>query len=111
VRLDLAQADDAPKLDLRVERVGLVLPDPATMISREEGGPVVSDALPIPTALIATPAPLPTAPAVSSPPVVVMGEPSPARPSSPAWVPLVTVLIVAFAACVMLLIQRQRGAR
>jgi hypothetical protein len=111
VRLDLAQAGDAPSLDLRVERDGLVLPDPATMITREEGGPVVSAASPIPTAALATPAPLPTAPAASGLPAVVVGEPVVARPSSPAWVSWVTVLIIAFATGVMLLIQRRRDAR
>ena len=111
VRLDLDQAGDAPRLDLRVERDGLVLPDPATMITREEGGPVVSAASPIPTAALATPASLPTAPAASGLPVVVVDEPAATQPSSPTWVPWLTVLIIAFAAGVMLLIQRRRDAR
>lgn len=111
VRLDLGQAGDAPSLDLRVERDGLVLPDPATMITREEGGPVVSEASLIPTAALATPAPLPPSPVARGLPVVVDDAPVAARPSSPAWVPWVTVLIIAFAAGVMLLIQRRRDAR
>lgn len=111
VRLDLAQAGETPSLDLRVERDGLVLPDPATMITREEGGPVVSAAPPIPTAALATPAPLPTAPVAGGLPTVVVGEPAEARPGSPAWVPWITVLIVAVAAGVMRFIQRRRDAR
>jgi hypothetical protein len=111
VRLDLAQAGETPSLDLRVERDGLVLPDPATMITREEGGPVVAEASPIPTAALATPAPLPTAPAAGALPAVVVGEPAEARPSSPSWVPWLTVLIVAVAAGVLRVIQRRRDAR
>lgn len=111
VRLDLAQAGETPRLDLRVERDGLVLPDPVTMITREEGGPDVSEAPPIPTAALATPALLPTAPAASDLPTVVMGDPVEARPSSSVWVPWITVLIVAVAAGVMRLIQRRRDAR
>lgn len=111
VRLDLGQAADAPRLDLRVERDGLVLPDPATMITREEGGPVVGSAPPIPTAALATPAPLTTAPVGSSLPVVSDAEPVAARPSSPAWVPWITVLIIAFAAGVLRLVQRRRNAQ
>ena len=110
VRLDFGQAGDAPNLDLRVERDGLVLPDPATMITREEGGPVVDETSPIPTAVLATPASLPTAPIASGLPVVINEEPV-ARQSSPAWVPWLTVLIIAFAAGVMLFIQRRRDAR
>jgi hypothetical protein len=109
VRLDLNQAGDAPILDLRVERDGLVLPNPATMLTREEGGPVVSEASPFPTAALATPAPLPTAPTVSGLPVV--GELAAARPTSPVWVPWITVLIIAIAAGVMLLIQSRRAPR
>jgi len=112
VRLDLGQAGAAPRLDLRVERDGLVLPDPATMITREEGGPVVGVREPtIPTAALATPVPLPTAPAVPGLPVAGVGEPATAEPRQPAWVPWATVLIIAFAAGVMRLVQRWRNAQ
>lgn len=111
VRLDLAQAGETSSLDLRVERDGLVLPDPATMITREEGGPDVGEASPIPTAALATPAPLPTAPAAGDLPAVVVGEPAEDRPRSPVWVPWITVLIVVVAAGVLRFIQRRRDAR
>ena len=111
VQLDLGQAGAAPRLDLRVELDGLVLPDPATMIAREEGGPIVSDASPFPTAVLATPAPLPTNEIAVDRPAVVDDKPATAQPNNPAWVPWVTVLIVAFAAGVMLLIQRRKDAR
>ncbi len=111
VRLDLAQEGEISSLDLRVERDGLVLPDPATMITREEGGPNVGEASPIPTAALATPAPLPIAPAAGDLPAVIVSEPTEARPSSPVWVPWITVLIIAVAAGVMRLIQRRRDAR
>ncbi|NJK32209.1 MAG: hypothetical protein HC927_07270, partial [Deltaproteobacteria bacterium] len=39
VRFDLSQANVTATLDLRVDHDGLVLPDPATMISLEQGGP------------------------------------------------------------------------
>jgi hypothetical protein len=109
VRLDLGQADGSPQLTLRVERDGLVLPDPATMLSLEEGGPVVTDAFPFPTALLATPAPLPTAGASTG--VVAVGQSTPPAERRDRWVPLVTVLLIAVAAGVMLLVQRRRDAR
>lgn len=111
VRLDLEQRKGELRFDLRVEHDGLVLPDPATMITREEGGPVVGSASPIPTAVLATPAPLPTTPAASDLPALVDPAPAATQPSSGAWVPWVTALIIAFAAGVMLLIQRRRDVR
>ncbi|NTU78138.1 MAG: carboxypeptidase regulatory-like domain-containing protein [Chloroflexales bacterium] len=108
VRLDLGQADGLPRLTLRVERDGLVLPDPATMLSLEEGGPLVERA-PLPTAAIATPAPLPAAGASTG--VVAIGQPTPPAERRDSWVPLVTVLLIAVAAGVMLLVQRRRDAR
>jgi hypothetical protein len=42
VRVDLGQASQPLTLDLRVERDGLVLPDPATMLTLEEGGPLIT---------------------------------------------------------------------
>lgn len=107
VRLDLAQGSGTTTLNLRVERDGLVLPDPATMLSLEEGGPVVESAVPIPTALLATPAPLPTAPSTG---VISVGRPiQPAEERGTGWAPLATVLVVALAAGVMRLVQRRRN--
>lgn len=109
VRLDLGQGSGATVLDLRVERDGLVLPDPATMISLEEGGQVVEDTVPFPTALLATPAPLPTTSASAS--VVSVSQPPPAgEERRDGWVPLATVLIVALAAGLMVLVQHRRDA-
>jgi hypothetical protein len=109
VRLDLGQGGGAFQLDLRVERDGLVLPDPATMLTLEEGGPLVEDAAPAPTALLATPAPLPTAAPRTG--VVRVGQPrQPDAERRDGWVPLVTVLLVALAAGVLLLVQRRRNA-
>jgi hypothetical protein len=109
VRLDLGEAEGAPFLDLRVERDGLVLPDPATMLALEDGGPTAVDAVPLPTALIATPAPLPTFPAPASTGVVSVSEPRGEEPHE-GWVPLVTALLVTVAAGVMLVIRRRGEA-
>jgi len=112
VRLDLAQHGQLVTLDLRVDHDGLVLPDPATMLTLEQGGPIAETAPAIPTTLLATPAPLPTA-AVSATPATV-GDLGPAQPRAPRrdrWVPWMTVLIIAFAAGVMRLVQRRRAAR
>jgi hypothetical protein len=111
VRLDLSQATREPQLALRVERDGLVLPDPATMLALEEGGAVVEEAAPFPTALLATPAPLPTAATVSTPLAVVADRQNDGEPPRPVWVPWLTVLIIAFAFGVLRLLQRWRGSR
>jgi hypothetical protein len=108
VRLDLSLGARAGGLDLRVERDGLVLPDPATMLTLEEGGPIVEEAVPLPTAVIATPAPLPTT-SVGGMGAVTVGSAG-AESRGAGWVPWVSVLIIAFAAGVMLLIQRRRDA-
>jgi len=109
VRLDLGQGSGSVVLNLRVERDGLVLPDPATMLTLEEGGPVVEDSLPVPTAFVATPAPLPTPASASD--VVSVGQPTqPGDKRRDGWVPLATVLVVALAAGVMLLVQHRRNA-
>jgi hypothetical protein len=109
VRLDLGQGSGTTVLDLRVERDGLVLPDPATMISLEEGGPVVEDTGPIPTALLATPASLPST--SHSTDVIRVGRPvQPAEERRAGWAPLVTVLVVALAAGALMLVQRRRNA-
>ena len=109
VRLDLGQARGESGLDLRVERDGLVLPDPATMLTLEEGGPVVEQAAPLPTAVVATPAPLPTTAATDTS-TVSSGAPPPA-PRGATWAAWLSVLIIAFTAGLMLLIQRRRNAR
>jgi len=109
VRLDLGQGSGSAVLNLRVERDGLVLPDPATMLSLEEGGPVVEDSLPFPTAFLATPAPLPSTATASG--VISVGQPAPPQADRRnGWVPLATVLVVALAAGVMLLVQHRRNA-
>ena len=108
VRVVLDTSDAPLTLDLRAERDGLVLPDPATMLSLEEGGPIVVDTSPIPTAAIATPAPLPTSPRTAITPASTTTDDE--APPHAGWVPLVTVLIVAVAAGVMVLIQRRRSA-
>lgn len=108
VRLDLAQGSGTTTLNLRVERDGLVLPDPATMLSLEEGGAVVEDGVSVPTALLATPAPLPTT--TPSTGVVSVGQPiQPGEERRAGWAPLATVLVVALAAGVMRLVQRRRN--
>lgn len=112
MRLDLGQGDDPVVLNLRVERDGLVLPDPATMLTLEEGGPVVGTAPAIATAVLATPAPLPTT-ASSAVPVAVGDDATPqtSAPRRDGWVPWVTVLIVALAAGVLRLLQQRRAAQ
>lgn len=111
VRLALDQVATPPTLDLRVERDGLVLPDPATMLTLEMGGPVVNAAVPFATATLATPVPLATSAAGEASASVVVGtNQEEARPAA-SWVPLLSVLIIVVAAGVMLLIQRRRAAR
>lgn len=112
VRLALDLAATPATLDLRAERDGLVLPDPATMLTLEQGGPIVETTEPFPTAALATPAPLPTpATGGADTAVVVVGAPGEAERPAAGWVPLVTVLIIVVAAAVMLLIQRRRASR
>jgi hypothetical protein len=108
VRVVLDTSDAPLTLDLGAERDGLVLPDPATMLSLEEGGPIVVETSPIPTAAIATPAPLPTSPRTTITPASTTAADD--APPYASWVPLVTVLIVAVAAVVLMLIQRRRSA-
>jgi len=110
VRIVLTPGTEPTVLDLRAEREGLVLPDPATMITREEGGPLVVDAPLLPTAAIATPAPLPTAPRVNAATTVMVGAVPAEAPRHAGWVPLATVLIIGVAAGVMLHIQRRRSS-
>lgn len=112
VRLDLRQLEQPATLDLRVERDGLVLPDPTTMLSLEQGGPAVETAPAISTAILATPAALPTTATTSVPAAAY--EDTASRTSAPRrddWIPWVTVLIVALAAAVLRLVQRRRDAR
>jgi hypothetical protein len=110
VRVDLGQAPQPATLDLRVERDGLVLPNPATMLMLEEGGALVVESEPIPTAALATPAPLPSTASTAPQVVVGVGAPPSEAPRRAGWAPLVTLLVIALAAGVMLLIQRRRSA-
>jgi hypothetical protein len=108
VRVDLDQAALPLTLNLRAERDGLVLPDPATMLSLEEGGPLVSEPVPFPTAVIATPAPLPTTGRTAITPDTT-ASPESTPPPQADWVPPVTVLILVVAACVLRLVQKLRS--
>jgi hypothetical protein len=110
LRLELS--DDMANLDLRVERDGLVLPDPATMLTLEDGGPLVGPATPLPTVVLATPALLLTVPEDASVGVVSIGAtPEAEQPRHDGWVAPVTLLLIAAAACVLRLIQQLRSTR
>jgi hypothetical protein len=114
VRMDLSQAIGVPVLDLGVERDGLVLPDPRTMMSLEEGGPTVAAIDLLPTALLATPAPLPTTSLVISATAGVVrvdGVAATGEPAHDSWVPLATALVIVVALVVMRVVQRRRSAR
>jgi hypothetical protein len=104
LRVDLRLSAGQTALDLRVEPDGLVLPDPASMLALEEGGPLAADASPAPSAA-ATPAPPPAASAPSD-----EGAPDGAAPQA-GWVPPVTLLIVVGAVAVLRLAQKLRGPR
>lgn len=110
VRVDLDQAALPLTLNLRAEPDGLVLPDPATMLTLEEGGPLVIDASPIPTAALATPAPLPTTRRTAITPSG-SGSPEGDPPPQAGWVPPVTLLIVVVAAVLLRLVQKLRSTR
>ncbi|MEI7642678.1 MAG: hypothetical protein WCJ55_00085 [Chloroflexales bacterium] len=105
VRLVLGTGDSLTVLNLRAERDGLVLPDPATMLSLEIGGPTV-DATPL---VRATPAPLPTRIDPRAPAILVVGAPPDPAPPAPPWAP-VAVLLIIIAALVALLALRWRRA-
>jgi hypothetical protein len=107
VRLVLGVGSTPTVLHLRAERDGLVLPDPATMLSLEAGGPTVAPALP--TLAIATSAPLPTQIDPSAPAVLVISPPPDPAPPARARAPVV-VLFVISAALVGLLALRWRRA-
>ncbi len=92
---------------LRAERDGLVLPDPATMLSLEVGGPTVAP--PLPPLASATSAPLPTRIDPSAPAVLVISPPPDPAPPAPPWAP-VAVLLIIIAALVGLLALRWRRA-
>ena len=112
VRVDLAWTERDVTLDLRIEQDGLVLPDPATMLSLETGGPIVSNEPPVATAQLATPAPLPSstvALADNDTQVVAVAGAQEQR-SGERWAPVATLLIVVAALVVMLVIQRRRAA-
>lgn len=108
VRIDLDRAALPLTLNLRAESDGLVLPDPATMLTLEEGGPLVSDTAPFPTAALATPAPLPTVRRTAITPDSTGSPENTARPQAD-WVPPVTVLILVVAACLLRLVQKLRS--
>ena len=110
VRVVLDTSDAPLTLDLRAERDGLVLPDPATMLTLEEGGPIVGDVSPIPTAALATPAPLPTARRTAITPSG-SGSPEGEPPAQAGWVAPVTLLIVVVAAVLLRLVQKLRSTR
>lgn len=105
VRLALDGGAAPTVLNLRAERDGLVLPDPATMLSLELSGPTV-DATPLARA---TSAPLPTRIDPRAPAVLVISPPPDPAPSAPPWAPLV-ILLVIIAALVGLLALRWRRA-
>lgn len=110
VRFDMSQAKETATLELRVDHDGLVLPDPATMISLEQGGPEAEPDFVLPTAALATPAPLPVADPADGTGVVRVAPPREA-PRQDSWVPLVTLLIVIVAGGVMLVFNRRRNAQ
>lgn len=110
IRLDLDQATAPLTLNLRAEPDGLVLPDPATMLTLEEGGPLVIEASPIPTAAVATPVPLPTTRRTAITPGTT-GSPQHEAPPQAGWVPTVTLLIIVVAAVVPRLVQKLRSTR
>jgi hypothetical protein len=110
VRVDLNQTTLPLTLNLRAEPDGLVLPDPATMLTLEEGGPIVVGASPIPTAALATPAALPTARRTAITPSG-SGNAEGEAPKEAGWVPPVTLLIVVVAAILLRLVQKLRSTR
>jgi hypothetical protein len=110
IRMALVANTRVVELNLRVERDGLVLPDPATEVVREEGGPLVHEATAFPTAPVATPRAAATAPSLSPVPTaadVALAEPSQRDP----WAPWATVLVIACAFGLLRLVQRRRDAR
>lgn len=109
VRFDLGQAREQVDLDLRVDRDGLVLPDPATMISLEAEGPEAELDFVLPTAALATPAQLPTTSPADTAGVVSVAAPQRASRED-AWVPIMTVLIVVVAGALLLANNRRRNA-
>lgn len=110
VRVDLSQAALPLTLNLCAEPDGLVLPDPATMLALEDGGPRIVDASPFPTAAFATPARVPDARPTT---VAVAGIEHPVNDTSPQadWVPPVTLLVIVALVAVLRLVQQLRSAR
>lgn len=112
VRFDLGPVGVEARLDLRVERDGLVLPDPATMLALEDGGPAVDQLTALPTAAAATPVLVVLTPADTGAGVVHVGEaPASAEDRGAGWVPLVTLFLVVAALVVLRLAQKLRGGR
>ncbi len=109
VRLALGVGDSSVVLHLRAERDGLVLPDPATMLSLEVGGPTVAPAPTLPTPAIATPGLLPTRIDPRAPAILVVGvSPDPAPPA-PWWAPVVVLLAIAGALLGLLALRWRRA--
>jgi hypothetical protein len=110
VLLTLDPSGNPTALDLRVERDGMVLPDPLTMIALQDGGPtVVGTGEYIPTLPLATPFLVPTLPAGGVAQVVVEAGPTQSDPA-PAWVPLVTLFLLVLAVVGLVFLYRRRVA-
>jgi hypothetical protein len=126
VRIHLAHGDGATVLNLRAERDGLVLPDPATEVAPDQGGPDLDTVTPLPAATqpfqsagAAFPPPIddgeptPDADGTSQPAVMESGAPPAAEPGTHTgerrvWL---LVLLLAFAAGAVCLTYRLRNVR
>jgi MYXO-CTERM domain-containing protein len=110
VLLTLDPGGNPTVFDLRVEPDGMVLPDPLTMIDLQEGGPTVVGAGEyIPTLPLATPFVVPSMPAGGVAEVVVEAGPDTPEPT-PAWTPVVTLLLLGLAVVGLFFLHRRRTA-
>jgi hypothetical protein len=106
IRMHLEEGEN--QIDLRVEHDGLVLPDPATMLALDVGGPVVTPDATIPTLMVATPVPLPTVASGQATTVALIVTPPPSDEQTTAdWVPFATFLIILLALGVLLMLRRR----